>query len=196
MEQDKRRVVVLGALRDHHLCGQLNGDSSWQFVEVPSVDEADALITHDTHIRVGLWPHNVDVSPEELRRFSALRSKHMFVQWLALLPAAAACSDWFASHIAHHFFDYLTTPVTQDRLYSWTGHAYGMSVLVERATAHVHPTFDDEQMVGTSSSMNELFNAIRKVAVSDAPILISGESGTGKELTARAIHERSRRAKG
>jgi DNA-binding NtrC family response regulator len=49
-------------------------------------------------------------------------------------------------------------------------------------------------MVGTSEAMREVFRQIRKVAASDAPILISGESGTGKELAALAIHERSARA--
>jgi two-component system NtrC family response regulator len=41
-----------------------------------------------------------------------------------------------------------------------------------------------------------VFNAIRKVAVTDAPVLVLGESGTGKELTARAIHNRSPRHAG
>jgi DNA-binding NtrC family response regulator len=160
------------------------------------MDAADALISTDTHIRVGLWPHSVNVAPEELKRFSALTGKHRLVQWLALLPSAPIFNDWFASHVFHHFFDYLTTPVTADRLYAAMGHAYGMSILAERATAHLDSVFEDDQMVGTSLSMRQLFMAIRKVAVSDAPVLISGESGTGKELTARAIHERSRRAQG
>ena len=41
--------------------------------------------------------------------------------------------------------------------------------------------------------MAQVFTAIRKVAGSDAPILVVGESGTGKELTARAIHQCSPR---
>ena len=46
-------------------------------------------------------------------------------------------------------------------------------------------------MVGDCEAMKTVFNAIRRFAVTDAPVLITGESGTGKELTALAIHERS-----
>jgi two-component system NtrC family response regulator len=49
-------------------------------------------------------------------------------------------------------------------------------------------------MIGTSTKMQDIFSAIRKVATTDAPVLIRGESGTGKELVARAIHRLSIRA--
>ncbi len=39
--------------------------------------------------------------------------------------------------------------------------------------------------------MRPIFDTIRKVATTDAPVLILGESGTGKEMVARAIHQRS-----
>ena len=48
-------------------------------------------------------------------------------------------------------------------------------------------------MLGTSPAIETVFSTIRKVARSDAPVLIVGESGTGKELTAKAVHELSRR---
>lgn len=51
-------------------------------------------------------------------------------------------------------------------------------------------------MLGMSASINRIFDAIRKVSTSDAPILITGESGTGKELTARAIHAQGLRRQG
>ena len=48
-------------------------------------------------------------------------------------------------------------------------------------------------MVGVSHRMKEVFEFVRRVAPSDATVLIEGESGTGKELVARAIHRNSRR---
>ena len=48
-------------------------------------------------------------------------------------------------------------------------------------------------IVGRSPGMQELFEKIRRVAASHAPILILGESGSGKELVAREIHRLSER---
>lgn len=53
-----------------------------------------------------------------------------------------------------------------------------------------------EGMFGTSPQMQNVFESIRKVAGSDASVLILGESGTGKEMTARAVHQRSPRKGG
>ncbi len=51
----------------------------------------------------------------------------------------------------------------------------------------------NEEFVGSSQGILNVFSMIRKVAPTDIPVLITGESGTGKELTAMAIHERSQR---
>ena len=50
-----------------------------------------------------------------------------------------------------------------------------------------------EGMYGTSPAMQTVFEAIRKVATTDAPVLILGESGTGKERVARALHQKGSR---
>ncbi len=51
-------------------------------------------------------------------------------------------------------------------------------------------------MIGTSETMQQLFETIEKVALDNySTVLIRGESGTGKEMVARAIHAQSDRAK-
>jgi DNA-binding NtrC family response regulator len=52
-----------------------------------------------------------------------------------------------------------------------------------------------EEMVGSSSPMRELYDRIRRVAPSQARVLILGENGTGKELIARAVHRHSARSR-
>src|SRR5215211_7537197 len=52
------------------------------------------------------------------------------------------------------------------------------------------------ELTGQSESMRGVYRIIDAVAPSSASVLILGESGTGKELVARAIHNKSDRAKG
>ncbi|WP_437871896.1 sigma-54-dependent transcriptional regulator [Sorangium sp. So ce363] len=60
----------------------------------------------------------------------------------------------------------------------------------------VPPTTEDDElegMVGGSAAMREVFARVRKVAPSEATLLVLGESGTGKETLARAVHRLSPR---
>ena len=50
-----------------------------------------------------------------------------------------------------------------------------------------------ENMLASSQEMHSIFEMIRKVAASHAPVLVLGESGTGKEMVAQAIHRQSDR---
>ena len=53
-----------------------------------------------------------------------------------------------------------------------------------------------EDFTGKSPAMQKVYSSIRKVAPSNATVLIEGPSGSGKEIAARAIHNLSRRSKG
>ncbi len=64
-------------------------------------------------------------------------------------------------------------------------------ILALRRTFHLNDGYHGIQ--GQSPVMQNLFELIENVGLTEAPVLISGESGTGKELVARAIHEVSER---
>lgn len=50
------------------------------------------------------------------------------------------------------------------------------------------------ELLGASPVMQDIFYKIRKIAPTDANILILGENGTGKDLIAKAVHQQSLRA--
>ena len=50
-----------------------------------------------------------------------------------------------------------------------------------------------EGFIGSCPEMVTLFDHLRKIAPTDATVLVHGETGTGKELVARSIHHHSRR---
>ena len=68
-----------------------------------------------------------------------------------------------------------------------------------RSAAPAKPALTVEQyrddIVGQSEAMQSVFKMVGRVAMSDAPVLVTGESGCGKELVARAIHTYSERSK-
>jgi DNA-binding NtrC family response regulator len=52
---------------------------------------------------------------------------------------------------------------------------------------------DATELIGESDVVKQVMAMVKKVAATDANILITGENGTGKELIAREIHNRSKR---
>lgn len=79
--------------------------------------------------------------------------------------------------------DYLVKPFEADMLVE----------VVERFRV---PDFDAGGLVAVDPRSIELAELARRVADSDATVLLSGESGTGKEVYARYIHDHSARARG
>jgi DNA-binding NtrC family response regulator len=54
----------------------------------------------------------------------------------------------------------------------------------------------DDELVGSSPELLEVFKTVGRIGPSPATVLVTGESGTGKELVARAVHRVSPRAAG
>jgi two-component system NtrC family response regulator len=95
-------------------------------------------------------------------------------------------------------YDFLCKPVEMDELRLLLKRCFYM-LRLETEFREVQQRLQGgsfEGMLGTDAQMQGVFESIRRVAATDAPVLILGESGTGKEMAARAIHQRSVRKDG
>jgi DNA-binding NtrC family response regulator len=93
-------------------------------------------------------------------------------------------------------YDYITKPFNRDELKLVVLKALKMSTLAEenlQLRNELAVRTDFRNMVGISRGMEKVFEMVRRVADTEATVLISGESGTGKELVAKAIHALSSR---
>jgi two-component system nitrogen regulation response regulator GlnG len=89
-------------------------------------------------------------------------------------------------------FDYLPKPLDLDKLDQQVERA-----LEARRLMRTPVQIDDgrrnegevDLLIGRSPAMQEVYKAIGRVALLDAPILVEGESGTGKESVARAVFQ-------
>ena len=87
--------------------------------------------------------------------------------------------------------DYLTKPISRDELTLTVQKTLRLRALeAENVNLResIEERFNFENIIGLSPAMREVFDVVRKVAGTEASVLITGESGTGKELVARAIH--------
>jgi len=96
-------------------------------------------------------------------------------------------------------YDYIAKPFNVDEFLIIVRQALERRKLIREnidLKARVEGRYRFEDIVGRSPAMKAVIAICRKVAESNASVLISGESGTGKEVAARAIHFGGARASG
>jgi DNA-binding NtrC family response regulator len=133
-------------------------------------------------------------SSDALGAIAAACVKLREVAWVALVETSQPRLPVVRSLLRDFCFDYITMPASEERIADAVGHAYGMASLMGQIPAKIPVA--ERGMIGTCDAMLQLFEAIRRIARTDAPVLVSGETGTGKELSAVAIHQASPRSAG
>jgi two-component system response regulator PilR (NtrC family) len=88
-------------------------------------------------------------------------------------------------------FDYITKPFQVEDMKNLISNALQARNLKHQVRELEKQSIQDDELVGTSPPMLDIYKLIGTVAPTDTTILIFGESGTGKELVARAIHRTS-----
>jgi len=94
-------------------------------------------------------------------------------------------------------FDYLAKPFSAEQLFA----------AVDRAARHRGLVVENQELkaqisqerfgtvAGSSAAFSRVLDQVRRVAPTDANVLVTGESGTGKEIIARLLHDQSRRSR-
>jgi len=95
-------------------------------------------------------------------------------------------------------FNYLLKPLDLKQLRAVVDTA-ARNQHLRRANAELNRRLDEkfgfEGVIGNSPLMHEVVDRMRRIAPTDATVLIQGSTGTGKELVAQAIHQNSPRKK-
>ncbi|WP_414440629.1 sigma-54-dependent transcriptional regulator [Burkholderia sp. 22PA0106] len=94
--------------------------------------------------------------------------------------------------------DYLIKPFNMarlDTLFKRVAHVEARLDEVEAMRAELERAGRFGRLIGNSPVMRTMYDALARVAATEASVLLTGESGTGKEVAAQTIHELSYRSR-
>ena len=99
-------------------------------------------------------------------------------------------------YMRHGAFDYLNKPFPLEELnvVLQKAETFKQLIKVNHYFSQEDPGENTELLLGDSAVIKRVQELVRKIARTEATVLIQGESGTGKELVARSLHTHSPRA--
>ncbi|MBV5329084.1 MAG: sigma-54-dependent Fis family transcriptional regulator [Chlorobium sp.] len=113
-----------------------------------------------------------------------------------VMMTAFASIDLAVEAIRKGAYDFITKPFEKDTILRVINKGLERNRLVRENVTLKKQVCQQEafaSFVGKSPAMEKFYERLKIVALSDYTVLVRGESGTGKELTARAIHNLSKR---
>ena len=126
------------------------------------------------------------------------RSKGLQPDLNVIMMTAYASAETAVESMKRGAYDYLIKPFSTDELKILIHRCLDTTVLRQENAFlkdQLQEKFRPENFISVSKVMQSVLQRARKVAESNATVLITGESGTGKEVLASAIHAASPRAK-
>ena len=159
------------------------------------------------NIRSLLAKQNFDVIMLDMNFNSSINTGNEGIYWLkkirtdfrskasVIMITAYGDIDLAIRSLKEGAFDFVVKPWLNEKLLGVISEAYvykNHSSPIEKNT--LQGSLAHSELLGESEIMQDIFYKIKKVAPTDANILILGENGTGKDLIAKAIHQHSLRA--
>jgi two-component system, NtrC family, nitrogen regulation response regulator NtrX len=92
-------------------------------------------------------------------------------------------------------FDFIEKPLASERVLLTIRNALDRTRLADENRSLKRAAEVRHQMVGESTSLRQVWDAVKRAAPTNATVLLLGESGVGKELVARSIHRNSLRSR-
>lgn len=158
-----------------------NGYDALNYVQLNSVDgiivcdQLELISPIDTIKRLLAHPHKIPIWLWVTR--PTIQSLYEFL--------LAGCDRWLLSNSSEDVLRQLIVSGLNQ---------FGFFPEVDQKRFQLYKKYGINNLVGSSSSMMELYFALEKTINTEISVLIQGESGSGKELVARLIHFMSSRA--
>ena len=155
--------------------------SGWKLIERNIID----VLICDVKLPDG---NGVDFVTQVKQKFPAIE--------IILLTAYGKISDGIQA-MKNGAFDYITKGDDNDKIIPLLYKAFEkvqMQQRIQDLEKQVGKTYDFNNILGNSSQIQEAISLAKKVAPTDATVLLLGETGTGKEVFAQAIHTGSKRS--
>ena len=170
--------------------------AGWKVYLTGDIESAKRLLSkYDFQVGLATFgPAAANRPPYSL--YELLRTTDTHVYWVGLVDEQLLKDAQVREIIARSLYDFHSLPPDPPRLLLSLGHALGMADIARSVLATTPMTENAQAFIGNGNTMQKMFCDLARIARSDAPVMITGESGSGKELTARTIHQQSRRAQG
>src|SRR6478672_4029647 len=159
------------------------------------------------NIRTHIAKQNFDAILLDMNFTSSINTGNEGLYWLrkikelkseaaVIMITAYGAIDLAIRSLKEGATDFVVKPWHNEKLLATLKEAINRKDNGSKSTLPVQQSSIGTELLGESEIMQDIFYKVKKIAPTDANILILGENGTGKELIAKAIHQHSTRAEG
>ena len=183
VDDEKNYLLVLSAILEDEGYEVLTANDGHEALEIQKSSDLDLILT--------------DMKMPSMDGIELLENvKALDPDLPVIMMTAHGTIDKAVEAMQKGAYSYILKPFDNERLTIYVKKAVALFQVVKenrRLRETVESQYRFGNIIGKSKPIRDVFEMIRKVAPSNATVLIEGESGTGKELVAKSIHFNSPR---